>query len=110
MANGASTLPCDEKTRGDQQAHKEWDKTRSREVAHNGSLAMSATITASPLYAAVPQEPADGPTTMPLMASAYAFGRLGAPPCRKRSPSNNKMDAKTPLPCSSTSLQRLSSI
>ena len=37
--------------------------------AHRGSVAISSTITGSPRYAAVPQEPAEGPTRTPSMAS-----------------------------------------
>src|SRR5277367_2057817 len=58
--------------------------------AHSGSVAMSETTTGCFRYAAVPQDPAEGPICTPSTAPRYALGRLGEAPCRSVVPSASR--------------------
>ena len=88
----------------EKQEHRPWGSATSRNAAHSGSVAMSVTSTGSRRYAAVPQEPTDGPMGTPSTAALYAAGRLGPAPERSTSrPGSRTITAQSdPGSCSST--------
>ena len=64
----------------DQQARRPNDSVNSRGPSHNGSVAMSVTITGSLRYAAVPHEPTLGSDFEAVDRAAEIFGQGSAPP------------------------------
>src|SRR5438045_9211698 len=79
MQKVPKTFPFEESTGFDQEACKPCFSAEARcsGTSHSGSVAMSATMTLDPRYAAVPHEPAHGPIGSFSIRWIHSLGRLG---------------------------------
>src|SRR5215471_127445 len=77
--NVPSTLPWEESTGLDHEARSPWLNAAARcsGTSQSGSVAISEAITGDPRYAAVPQEPAQGPIGSYSICRVHSLGRFG---------------------------------
>src|SRR6478609_9545247 len=104
MQKVPSTFPFEDSTGFDHEARKPCFNAEARcsGTFHSGSVAMSATMTLDPRYAAVPHEPAQGPIGSFSICWIHSLGRLG-PAIESRwtlSGFSNNTEASVPLRCS----------
>src|SRR6266487_2823691 len=94
------TFPFEESTRFDQEARNPCfsAELRCSGTSQSGSVAISETMTGDPRYAAVPQEPAQGPIGNFSISCLHPLGRLGPATESRWSPSerSNKTEASVP--------------
>src|SRR4051812_46708328 len=101
MQNVPRTFLSEESIGFDQDARSPWLNAAARcsGTSHSGSVAISETTTADPRYAAVPQEPAQGPMGNFSISCLHPLGRLGPATESRWRPSgrSNKIEASVPL-------------
>src|SRR5881392_2882813 len=94
------TFPSDDSIGFDQEARSPWLNAAERcsGTSQSGSVAISETMTGDPRYAAVPQEPAQGPIGSFSISCLHPLGRLGPATESRWSPSerSNKTEASVP--------------
>src|SRR5436305_549355 len=105
MQKVPTPFPAVESTGFDQEARSTCFRAELRcaGTSKSGSLAMSETMTGDLRYAAVPQEPAQGPIGRFSICCAHSLGRLGPAMQSRWTPSafSNKTEASVPVRCSS---------
>src|SRR5215471_2756539 len=105
MQKVPKTFPFHDNTGLDHEARRPCFNAAARccGTSHNGSLAISDTMTGEPRYAAVPQEPAHGPIGISSICRVHSLGKLGPAITFRWTPSEfiNNTEASVPGLCSS---------
>src|SRR5262249_5892297 len=100
MQNVPKTSPFQERTGFDHEARKPCLRAAARcsGTSHSGLLAISDTMTGEPRYAAVPQEPADGPIGISSICRVHSLGSFGPAMTFRWTPSGfiNRTEASVP--------------